>query len=370
METFLSLGHTALSFILIISVIVFIHEFGHYLAARLCGVKIDAFAIGFGKELFGWTDKTGTRWKLCLLPMGGYVQMHGDATEASTPDMERLQHMTEAEKRISFHYKKLWQKAIIVAAGPFANFLLAIIIFTSLIMTRGLDTTEPVVGTVMAGSAAEVAGIQPKDRIISVDGKEMRTFNQIPQAIATNLGQEVVLLIDRKGEQLTIRLTPRIEEYEDALGTTSKRPLIGIQSHKITSDEVNVPQAVWESVKKTYQMIDMSLEFIGQMIAGQRSADELKGPLGIAELSGKATQQDFMTIIWFMALLSVNLGFVNILPIPPLDGGHLLYYALEGARGRPLAEKFQEWGYKVGFGLILCLMAFTIFNDFRTIVFG
>jgi regulator of sigma E protease len=370
LNTALTFGHTALSFILIISVIVFIHEFGHYLAARLCGVKIDAFAIGFGKELFGWTDRTGTRWKVCLLPMGGYVKMYGDATEASTPDMEQLDTMTDAEKRISFHYKALWQKAIIVAAGPFANFLLAIVIFTSLIMTNGLDTTEPVVGAVVEGSVAEAVGIQPKDRVLSVDGKAIHTFNQIPQAIAANLGEEVILLIEREGEKVTVRLTPRIEEYKDALGTTSKRPLIGIQSHKITSNDVNLPQAVWESTKKTYQMIDMSLEFIGQMVSGQRSADELKGPIGIAELSGKATQQDFWTIIWFMALLSVNLGFVNILPIPPLDGGHLLFYALEGARGRPLAEKFQEWGYKVGFGLILCLMAFSIFNDFRNIVFG
>jgi regulator of sigma E protease len=370
MELFFTLAHTAISFIIIISLIVFIHEFGHYLAARLCGVKIDAFSIGFGKELFGWSDKTGTRWKVCLIPMGGYVKMYGDATEASTPDMSRLETMSDAEKRISFHYKTLWQKAIIVAAGPFANFLLAIVIFTGLIMTNGLDTTEPVVGTVMEGSAGEAAGLQPNDRILTIDGKQVGNFNHIVRLIATNLGEEVTLKVERQGQVLDVTLIPKMEEYEDALGNKASRPLIGITSQKLTSDNVNIFQAIGESVKRIYQMIDMSVEFIGQMITGNRSAEELKGPLGIAELSGKATQQDFATILWFMALLSVNLGFVNILPIPPLDGGHLLFYALEGARGRPLAEKFQEWGYKIGLVFILSLMGFTLFNDFKQIVFG
>ena len=305
-----------------------------------------------------------------MLPMGGYVKMYGDATEASTPDMSHLEKMTEAERRISFHYKRLWQKAIIVAAGPAFNFILAITIFTSLIMTNGLDTTEPVVGTVMKGSAAESAGLQPNDRVVKINSTDISSFNQITRVIATNLGESVTLTVNRGGAPVTVTLVPKMENFTDALGTTSKRPLIGISSRKITSNDVNLPQAVWESTKRTWQMISISVDFIGQMLSGKRNADELKGPIGIAELSGKATQQDFSTIIWFMALLSVNLGFVNILPIPPLDGGHLLFYALEGARGRPMAEKFQEWGYKIGLGLILTLMSFTIFNDFKQIILG
>ena len=367
-DMMLNLGHTALSFIIILSIIVFIHEFGHYLAARLCGVKIDAFSIGFGKELFGWTDRTGTRWKVSLAPLGGYVQMHGDATEASTPDAEKLEDMPEEERKISFHYKALWQKAIIVAAGPFSNFLLAIVIFSCLIYTNGLSTTEPVIGEVLAGSAAEEAGLQPDDRILEINGKEVGSFNDISSNIATNLGEPIDILLLRDGMQKNIILTPRMDEFEDALGNKAQRPLIGISTKKITSEDVGLFAAIGESVKRTYNMVEMSLAYLGQIIIGDRSAKELKGPLGIAELSGKAASKDFSTIIWFMALLSVNLGFVNILPIPPLDGGHLLFYALEGAQGRPVAEKFQEWGYKVGFAFIAGLMLFTIYNDIVQLV--
>lgn len=370
MDYLLNFSHTAVSFIVIISIIVFIHEFGHYFVARLCGVKIEAFAIGFGKELFGWTDKAQTRWKVCVAPLGGYVKMFGDVSEASTPDNEALEKMTEEERRVSFHYKPLWQKGLIVAAGPAANFILAIAIFTGLIFTSGLDTTEPIIGKVMDDSAAEEAGLLPGDRIISVNGTEVDRFGEISPQIATNLGEPVTLKINRDGEVLTKELTPRMETQTDPLGNEVKRPLIGITSQKLVAEDVTLLQAIGASVARTYGMIELSLDFIGQMITGQRSADELRGPIGIAEMSGDATQQSFATIIWFMALLSVNLGFVNILPIPPLDGGHLLFYVLEGARGQPLAEQFQEWGYRAGFALILTLMAFTIYNDLRHILFS
>ncbi len=370
MESLLNFGHTAIAFIVIISIIVFIHEFGHYLAARLCGVKIEAFAIGFGKEIFGWTDKAQTRWKVCIAPLGGYVKMYGDATEASTPDAERLDAMSEEEKRISFHYKPLWQKAIIVAAGPAANFILAIAIFTFLIFTNGLDTTEPVVGSIIEGSAAEDAGLQPGDRITAINDQEISTFNQISRNIITNLGEPVHLEIERDGNLIRMDITPRMQVQKDALGNEVERPLIGIGSQKLTSENINLVAALGESVKRTWQMIELSLHFLGQIISGDRSAEELKGPIGIADLSGKAAQQDIFTIIWFMALLSVNLGFVNILPIPPLDGGHLLFYVLEGARGRPMAEHFQEWGYRAGFALIMLLMGFTIYNDLKQLIFS
>ncbi len=368
MDSILTFAHTAISFLIIISIIVFIHEFGHYLAARLCGVKIEAFAIGFGKEVFGWTDRTGTRWKICIAPLGGYVKMYGDASEASTPDFEAMERMSEAERKISFQHKKLWQKAIIVSAGPIANFLTAIVIFTTLTMTTGLSTTNPIVGAVQEGSAAQEAGLQNGDVILSVDGKEVRKFDHISPMIMTNLGEEVELKLRRGSEEMQVRLTPKIVASEDGLGNKVNRPMIGISSQKITSKDVNLLEAVGVSIARTYQMIELSLEFMGQIIQGNRSANELKGPIGIADMSGKVAQKDWTTIFFFMALISVNLGFVNILPIPPLDGGHLLFYAVEGASGRKVAEKLQNYGYKLGFVLIMCLMGFTIFNDIRQLV--
>ncbi|TAE81395.1 MAG: RIP metalloprotease RseP [Alphaproteobacteria bacterium] len=370
MEQFFSLGHTALSFFLIISVIVFIHEFGHYLAARLCGVKIEAFAIGFGKEILGWTDRTGTRWKICLAPLGGYVKMYGDSTEASTPDVDAMRTMTEEERRISFHHKALWQKAIIVSAGPIANFLLAISIFTFLIFSSGLDTTEPLVGKVMEHSAAAEAGIREGDRIAAINDEEVNAFRDISMILATNLGVEVRVHIVREGQPLILHVTPRITVEDDGLGNKVERAMLGISSPKLTAENVSLFGAINESVKRTYSMIVMSLEFLRQVVSGERSAEQLKGPIGIADMSGKVAKKDGMTILWFMALLSVNLGFMNILPIPPLDGGHLLFYTLEGLRGRPMAEQFQTWGYRIGFFLIMALMGFTLFNDMRQIIFS
>jgi regulator of sigma E protease len=368
MESLLTFAHTTIAFLVIISIIVFLHEFGHYAAARLCGVKVEAFAIGFGKEIFGWTNKAGTRWKICIAPLGGYVKMFGDASEASTPDFEAMQHMSEEDKKVSFQHKALWQKAIIVAAGPFANFLTAIVVFTTLTMTTGLTTTAPIVGNVLENSAAAEAGLQVGDKILTIDGKHVRKFDHISPMIMTNLGEAVTLEVARGEEVLNVTLTPKLVETEDMVGNMIKRPMIGISSQKITSKDVNLFEAVGVSVERTYQMIELSLEFMGQIIAGNRSADELKGPIGIADMSGKVAKKDWYTIFFFMALISVNLGFVNILPIPPLDGGHLLFYVVEGLRGRPMAEKMQTWGYKIGFGLILCLMGFTIFNDIRQLV--
>jgi regulator of sigma E protease len=368
MDAILTFAHTAISFLIIISIIVFIHEFGHYLAARLCGVKIEAFAIGFGKEIFGWTDRKGTRWKICIAPLGGYVKMFGDASEASTPDFEAMERMSELERKVSFQHKKLWQKAIIVSAGPIANFLTAIIIFTTLTMTTGLSTTKPIVGGVLENSAAAEAGLQNNDEILTIDGKEVRKFDNISPMIMTNLGEEVTLEVRRGEEVIQVQLTPKMVTSDDGLGNKVSRPMFGISSQKITSEDVSLLQAVGVAIARTYQMIELSLEFMGQIISGNRSADELKGPIGIADMSGKVTQKDWATIFFFMALISVNLGFVNILPIPPLDGGHLLFYAVEGASGRRVAEKVQNYGYKVGFLLIMGLMGFTIFNDIRQLV--
>ena len=366
-DTLLTLLHYAASFFVILSVIVFIHEFGHYLVAKLCGVKITDFSIGFGREVFGWNDRSGTRWKVSVMPLGGYVNMFGDAGAASTPASEKTQEMNEAEKAQSFHHKPLWQKALVVAAGPAFNFILTITILTGLILTNGIASTAPVIGEVMEDSPAQAAGLQQGDRIIRVNEESVDSFNDIPRLIMTNLGTPVALDLSRNGETFSLTLTPEMRESEDALGNTFMRPLIGIRSQPYELMEMSFSEALVEGVRRTYQICETTLHAVGQMIVGDRSAEELKGPIGIAKLSGQATQMDFYTILWFIAMLSANLGLVNLFPIPLLDGGHLLYYAVEAGTGRPLAEKVQEIGFRLGFAMLACLMAFTIFNDIRTI---
>lgn len=364
-------AHYVLSFAAVISIIVFVHEFGHFWVARLCGVKVEVFSIGFGRELLGRTDRHGTRWKLALWPLGGYVKMYGDANAASTADSAGLSAMTEEQKRQSFHHKPLWAKALVVAAGPVANFLLAIAVFTYFIFTVGIASTKPIIGGIIEDSPAAAAGLQVNDRIISVDGKRVHTFNDISSRIATNLGTPVKLDVKRKGEVFTLTLTPKAIEEADMLGNPIKRPLIGLRSQQITYENVGLLKAISTATQKTYDMCATSLKLLGQMLSGDRSADELKGPLGIAKMSGEVTSQGETTgetlriFLWFVALLSVNLGMVNLFPIPMLDGGHLLFYSIEALQGRPLAERIQEYSFRFGFVLIAGLMALTLFNDMK-----
>ena len=355
--------HSLWSFFIVISVIVFLHEFGHYIVAKWCGVKITAFSLGFGHELFGWNDRSGTRWKFSVLPLGGYVKMYGDASAASTADVEAIEQMSGEERAYTFHYKPLPKKAAIVAAGPLANFVLTIVIFTYFIMTSGLPSADPIVGQVMPGSPAQAAGLQPGDRIFQINEDNVSSFNDIPYLIATNLGTPVTLHLKRADKELSIVLTPKEVEDEDGLGNKIKRPLIGIKSMDIKYEDVGPIRAVGESVHRTYMICTSTLKAIGQMATGKRGAGDLKGPIGIAQLSGQATGKDFHTALWLIALLSANLGLVNLFPIPLLDGGHLAYYAAEGFRGRPLAQKVQEYGFKLGFVLLVALMAFTLVND-------
>ncbi|MBI1236791.1 MAG: RIP metalloprotease RseP [Alphaproteobacteria bacterium] len=365
MDALLNILHTLGAFFIVISVIVFIHEFGHYFVAKLCGVKIEAFSIGFGREIFGRTDKSGTRWKFSLLPLGGYVKMYGDASEASTADEDAIEQMSEEDKKLTFHHKPLWKKAAIVAAGPVSNFILTILVFCYFIMTTGLPSAEPVVGSVIPGSAAAEAGLQVGDRIQRVNTTGVKRFSDIPYLISTNLGTPITLSIERGGEPRQIILTPREVEDDDGLGNKIKRPLIGIGSAEIKYEDVGLGAALVESVRRTYVICETTLKILGQMVTGKRSAEDLKGPVGIAQLSGQAADKDFYTMLWLIAMLSANLGLVNLLPVPMLDGGHLAYYAAEAARGKPLARKVQEYGFRFGFIVLIALMAFTLFNDLR-----
>lgn len=370
MEIFLSFLHYFFSFVLVISVIVFVHEFGHYIVAKWAGVKIDAFAIGFGRELVGWNDKSGTRWKICALPLGGYVKMFGDASAASNADKDALDAMSEEEKAVSFHFKPLKKKAAVVAAGPIANFLLCIVLLTGLIYTVGLPSSRPEIGEVMKDTPAAAAGLKVGDTILQVNDKKIRQFNDIPLAIATNLGHPITLLVKRGEETMNLTITPKMMETDDMLGNKTHVPRIGIASTKIEIQDVGLPRAIWEATYRTYTICTNTLYAVGQMITGERSIKELKSPLGIAKFSGQATEKGVRTVILLMAMLSANLGLINLFPIPILDGGHLAYYTAEALRGRPMAEKVQEWGYRVGFSLIMLLMAVTLFNDVKQIFFS
>ena len=365
MDMLLNVGHTLFAFFIVLSAIVFVHEFGHFIVAKWCGVKIEAYAIGFGKELIGRTDRTGTRWKICALPLGGYVKMYGDASAASAADEEAMEKMTDAEKALTFHHKPLPKKAAIVAAGPMANFLLTIAIFTFFILTIGLPSVKPIVGQILPGSAAEDAGLQVGDVITQVNNDTVKNFNDIPYLISTNLGTPVTLHILRKEQPIEIVLIPKEVEDDDGLGNTIKRPLIGIKSMDIKYKEVGLPQALSEAVRRTYMICETTIRVVGQIATGKRGAHDLRGPVGIAQISGQAAQKDLHTVLWLIAMLSANLGLVNLFPIPLLDGGHLAFYTAEALRGRPLAEKVQEYGFKLGFILLFALMAFTLFNDVR-----
>ena len=368
MEFIFNLGHTLLSFIFILSVIVFIHEFGHYIIARWCGVKVETFSIGFGKEIFGFNDKSGTRWKFSMLPLGGYVKMFGDMGAASTPDNDALNKMSKADKEISFHFKPLWKKALIVAGGPLFNFLTTIAVFTWFAFSNGIVSTEPLIGEVIKDSAAQEAGLIAGDRFISINGSEVEVFHDIPMLIATNLGTEIIVKIKRNEEIIELPITPRITKSKDNFGNEIEQPLIGIRSQKLTFKDVTISQALTYSVRRTWEISMATLEVIGQLITGKRDTDQLKGPIGIAQMSGQATDAGMNSVLWFIALLSANLGLVNLLPIPMLDGGHLLFYAVEAAQGRPLAQKVQMVAYKVGLILLLTLMSFTIVNDIANLV--
>ncbi len=368
--------HYAWSFALIISIIVFIHEYGHFLAARLCGVGIETFSIGFGRELIGRTDRHGTRWKIALFPLGGYVKMKGDSSAASTPDRAALAAMSDADRKQSLHHQPLWAKAIIVAAGPAANFVLTIAILTYFVASVGISSTEPVVGEVIPDTPAASAGLKPGDIILAIDGKIMRRFNDIPETLITNLYTPVELKIQRGERTMTLSITPIAFAEKDITGNVEKRPLIGIRSQQLSREDVSVVAAIGIATQKTYDMCVTNLHALGQMITGERSVRGLTGTLGIAKLSGDITQQGnstreaLMTLLWFIAVLSAGIGLVNLFPLPMLDGGHLLFYALEAVIGRPLPERFTEYSYRLGFLIIITLMVFTLFNDTRKIFFS
>lgn len=357
------IAHNLFSFIVILSIIVFIHEFGHYFVAKICGVKIQEFSIGFGKELFGINDKSGTRWKFCLLPFGGYVRMFGDKNPASIADKDSIKHFSSAEKKISFYFQNVYKRIAIVSAGPIANFLLAIFLLTIVLKVQGLTKVLPIVDQVAQNSAAGAAGIKINDRILKINNQAIEDFDQVREMVITNGEKSLQFLISRDNQNLTINITPKISLSKNIFGEEQKMPLVGIGASKFEYKKLNLGQAFIRANIETYHLSYQVLKGVGELIVGERSIKELGGPVKIAEYSGKSMTAGIMMVLWFMAMISVNLGVANLLPIPVLDGGHLFYYIVEVLKGRPLPEKVQNVGFQFGFAVLASLMIFTTFND-------
>ena len=347
-------------FLVVLTPLVFIHEFGHYWFARRNGVRVEVFSVGFGRELFGYTDKAGTRWKFSLIPFGGYVKMFGQS-DLEIEDEER--ELTEAEKAESFHYKKLSQKTAIVAAGPLANIVFAIAIFTALFSLVGQPFTPAEVSEVIPGSAAETAGIEPGDRFVEVAGRSIARFEEVQQLIRLHPGIPVDIMVDRRGQFLDLVAVPAVTIQPDGLGDEARLGVLGVRGLERAYEKHNVPQAAWQGVRETVRLVSVTVTAIGQMFGGDRSVQELGGPVRIAQMSDSAADAGIVTLIIFAAFLSINLGLINLLPIPLLDGGHLLFYAYEALIRRPPGRFAQEFGLKIGLVLVLGLMLFATFND-------
>lgn len=364
MELLLLISHNIISFIAILTVIVFIHEFGHYFVARKCGVKIDEFAIGFGKELFGFNDKNGTRWKFCLLPFGGYVKMFGDSNPASMADGNKLKKMSAEEKKVSFYFQSVYKRMAIVLAGPLANFILAIFLFSIIFRVQGITTILPIVGEVVQDSAAMEAGLKSGDRIVKIGDEEIDSFAKIQEIVYPSAGAELSVLIKRKGEEMLFAVTPKASVSEDFFGGEMKVGLIGVTSAmEYSYEKLGLGQSIVKSTSETYRLSGAVLGALRDLIIGKRSIKELGGPVKIAQYSGKSVSKGFIVVLWFMAMISINLGVLNLLPLPILDGGHFFYYLVEALKGKPLSDKIQQYGFQFGLAIVLSLMLFTTYND-------
>ena len=369
METLASPGffYTLAVFAVVIGLLVFVHEFGHYGVARLFGIRVETFAVGFGPELLGWTDKNGTRWKLGAIPMGGYAKFAGDANGASQPDASLADKVPEADRSDLFHFRPLWQRALVVAAGPAINFLFAILLFAAFFMTYGHQITPPVLGGVAEGSPAAEAGLIAGDRILYMDGHSIERFEDVAPIVALNPGTQMDVRIERDGKTFDIQVTPTVVLGTDRFGNEFKRGVLGIGSGEGVVVRHGPVQALRWAMVETWATVRMMWDTIVQVVTGARDLEDLGGPVKIAQFSGQSATLGLPALISFIALVSINLGFINLLPIPMLDGGHLFLYALEGVRRRSLNPKVQEWAFMSGFALLMSLMIFLTWNDLQSV---
>lgn len=353
------------TFLLLLSILVFVHEWGHYIVARIFGVKVETFSIGFGREIFGWNDKKGTRWKISWLPLGGYVKFFGDATAISNP-AKYLKRIAPEDRDGCFHFKPVWQRMLVVAAGPVINLVLAVFIFAGMNLYVGeYRVIEPIVAGVTEGTPADQAGIQPGDRVTAVNGDSVRDFRKLSFEIQNNPGREVFLEIDRGGQTLNLTVIPKTISETDSFGNVLKYGQLGISAVPGEIIKYNLFTALGDGAGRVVLYIGGIADFLGRIVTGQATLDEVGGPVKIAQFSGQAANAGLFSYIGFMAGISVILGFMNLLPIPLLDGGHLMFYSIEAVKGSPVSLRGQELASMVGLVLVLGLLFIVTWNDLK-----
>jgi regulator of sigma E protease len=354
--------------LVVLTAVVFVHEMGHFLMARWCGIKVAAFSIGFGRELFGFTDRRGTRWKISAVPLGGYVRFEGDDNAASIPDPEVLAATPPSEREGLFHFSPLWKRFLVVAAGPASNFVLAVLVFAGLFVLTGRPHILPIANSVMPGSAAEQAGIKPGDRIVSVDGSAIETFMDLQGIVMLAADEKLDLVIDRQGTKIELTATPERQEMPDRLGGTHKIGVLGITGPAGEFRRDDPVTALVEGSRETFNIVDRTLTYVGRLLRGRESTEQLSGPIRIGQVSGAVVSSGGIPgLIYLAAVLSVSIGLFNLFPVPMLDGGHLFFYLIEAVRGRPLSPRVQDLGFRIGFALVIMLFIFVTFNDIANI---
>ncbi len=361
-----SIGGSIVPFIFVLSIVIFFHEFGHFIVGRLCGVKVDAFSLGFGPELLAFTDRSGTRWRLGLLPLGGYVKFHGDANGASMSDAQGLAAMPASERAVTFFTQKVWKRAAIVVAGPLANFVLAIVIFTGIYYLHGRAMLVPQIDKVAVGSAAEAAGFAPGDTIMAIDGTKIQSFEDMQRIVQAASNRPLAFVVDRHGKEITLVATPRRREVKTPFGAT-RTGVLGVEANASPANwhiqHYGILGAARLATGETWSIVAQTGSYVGGLFTGRESTDQLSGPIRIAEVSGAMARIGFAALLNLAAVLSISIGILNLVPIPLLDGGHLLYYAIEAVRGRALNEKTQQVGFKIGLTLVAGLMILATYND-------
>jgi regulator of sigma E protease len=359
-------------FIILIIVVVFIHEYGHFYFAKRYGVGVTDFSIGFGKEMFGWNDKSGTRWKVCAIPLGGYVKFFGDRNVYSQADNEKIikEYSKEDQDKL-FVLKPLYQRALIVFGGPLANFLLAILIFFSVYMFVGKDFTPAVINEVQKDSPAMIAGLKDNDIVVSIDDNKVKSIMEVSKFIMMSTDEFINFTVNRSNQDLTFRVKPNVIASEDELGNKINKRMVGIKlgayNNEVNHVKLGPTKALFYAVNEVYYVSISSLKYIGSMLTGNGDSSQLGGPIRIAKISGQVAEFGILPFISLMAYISISLGLINLFPIPMLDGGHLMFYGIEKVLGHPLSQKTQEGFFRIGMFLLLSLMFFTTFNDLKDI---
>ena len=362
--------NSILPFLVLILVVVFIHEYGHYYFAKKYGVMVTDFSIGFGKELFGWNDKSGTRWKICWIPLGGYVKFFGDRNVFSQSDQEELiKKYNEEERKKLFILKPLYQRSLIVAAGPIANFILAVVIFLFIYMFIGKDFTPAVINEVQKDSPAEVAGLMKNDVILEIDGTEVKSILDVSKLITMSTSDFIDFKVSRYDQDVLLKVKPNIVETEDNLGNKINKRIIGIMlgpyNNKINHVKLGPAKALYYSLNEVYFVSISSLKYLGSILTGSGDSSQLGGPIRIAKITGQVAEFGIVPFLSVMAYISISLGLINLFPIPLLDGGHLMFYGFEKILGRPLSQKTQEGFFRIGMFLLLFIMFFATYNDLK-----